>query len=437
MRKTKIIATLGPASERLVGNLSRYVDVFRVNMAHGTQESRRKYVELVRTTKAALLMDLPGPKLRVGDIKGMVKLRRGQTVVFSKKGEGIPVTEDLFYRSLKEGSVVLLADGIIRVRVKSVTPEEVKATVVDGGILTSRKGINIPDLKTAPGLTETDLEMLKEANTLGADMIGLSFIMSPKEVQEAKGLTKSFIVGKIEKKGSLKELEGIVKEADAIMVARGDLGVEVGLEMLPLVQEKVIRTARTYGKPVILATQVFESMMSSPTPTRAEVVDVANSIIKGVDAIMLSDETAIGSNPLRAAFYLDRTIRKLEKVVRPNGIRPADVGDAIAYSAVDAANLSGARAIVAHGGEGNAALKVAKFRPRVPIVTLVSQGAQRFKTVWGTIPVQVNGGEGDMSSFIDSKLKELKICRSGDVVIIVSSEEGTAEADVMKIHKVK
>ncbi len=435
MRKTKIIATLGPASERLVNNLARYVDVFRVNMAHGTVESRRKYVEMIRSTKAALLMDLPGPKLRIGEIKGMIKLRRGQTVTFSRKGEGIPVNEDLFYNSLKEGSVVLLADGLIKVRVRYVSPEEVKAIVVDGGILTSRKGINIPDLKTSPGLTESDLEALKEANSLGADMIGLSFIMSPKEVQEARSHTKSFLVGKIEKKGSLKELEGIVKESDAIMVARGDLGVEVGLEMLPLVQEKVIRTARTYGKPVILATQVFESMVSSPTPTRAEVVDVANSIIKGVDAIMLSDETAVGSNPLRAALYLGRTIRKLEKVVRPNGIKPADVGDAIAYAAVDAASLSSAKAIVAYGGDGMAALKVAKFRPRVPIVALVKDGAHRFKTVWGAVPVRVESTT-NLTSYIDSKLKELKICKSGEIIVLLSSEEGTLEADSLKIHRV-
>ncbi len=215
--------------------------------------------------------------------------------------EGIVVQEPLFYRSVRPGSEILLADGIIKVRVTEVSNDQVKAIVETSGILTSRKGINIPDMVLETGLTDNDFRLMDEALSLGADYIGLSFVLSENDVIKAKSKIqgRAWVISKIEKSQAVQRLFRIVEESDGVMVARGDLGVEIGLENLPYIQRKIIRTSKLLGKPVILATQVLESMVNSPLPSRAEVIDVANSVYQGVDAIMLSDETAAGTTPLR------------------------------------------------------------------------------------------------------------------------------------------
>ncbi|BAB66695.1 pyruvate kinase [Sulfurisphaera tokodaii] len=384
-RKTKIIATLGPSSENHIDELVKYVDVIRLNFAHGDKEQHEKYFNLVKN-RVPILVDLPGPKLRIGDLgKNMILLKPGDTIEF---GTQIPVDDILFFKLIRKGSEVLISDGRIRVKIIEAGNNYAKGLVEEGGILTSRKGINIPDSEIPVGLTDRDLELLKYALEMGATFIGLSFVTSPEEIRKAKEIVKdqAWIIAKIEKKSALKKLKEIIREADGVMVARGDLGVEVGLANLPQTQRRIVRLTRLYGKPVILATQVLESMVTSPIPTRAEVIDVANSIIQGVDAIMLSDETAMGQYPIDAVRTLHELILSVERSFKPRPPPPLkNIDDAIAYSAVSASNLASSSGIVVYTRTGASALRISRLRPVVPIIVLTQNQRvyERLKLCYG------------------------------------------------------
>ena len=278
------------------------------------------------------------PNLDLGDLKQQIEIKKGDKIVFSQK-DGIPVDDELFYLAVREGSYVLIADGMIRIKVISVSKDRVEGIVEEGGILLPRKGINIPNVKIKSGITENDLKLLKRALELGADYIGLSFVISEDDVIKIKEIVKdnAWVIAKIEKSDALKNLVSIAKKADGIMVARGDLGVETGLENLPIIQRKIVRISRVFGKPVILATQVLTSMINNPLPTRAEIIDISNSIIQGVDAIMLSDETAIGNYPVECVKVLHNIINNVEKNIKHRPIRPlSSEDDAIALAAINA-----------------------------------------------------------------------------------------------------
>jgi len=429
-RKTRIVATVGPPSIDLISKMAKYVDVFRLNFAHGDAAQHQKYFEVIRkkAPNSAILVDLPGPKMRIGDFQGTIKLTRGQTVVFSKEGEGIPVEEDAFYKVVQEGTIVLLADSEIRVQVQSVAQDKVIAKVISGGNLTARKGINIPKVKLDVGLTDSDVILLREAAELGADAIGLSFVVEASEVAKARSIyPKGFMVAKIEKADALKNLKEIIGAANAVMVARGDLGIEVGLERLPAVQDKIITASKNAGRPVILATQVLESMVSNTSPTRAEVIDVANSVSRGVDSIMLSDETAAGQNPMAAVKYLDGIIKKAELGANPLGrVETEDENDAMAYAAVNAARIAKAKAIVAHSRSGLTVARVSKFRPEVPILALVESQKELRESqfYWGVMPALVEPSKevSDVFQVSWRKALELGIAKKGDKVVIVGGE---------------
>lgn len=332
-RKTKIIATMGPNSEKIIDELAKAVDIIRINLAHGDEEQHRRYFDMVRD-KVPILADLPGPKLRIGDLKNPIDLKPGDKVTF---GQDIPVDNEIFFKLIKKDSNVLIADGRIKLKIEEVGEGKAVATVIEGGTITSRKGINLPDADTPVGLTKRDYELLKLAIDLGATFIGLSFVINADDVKKVREIVgnRVWLISKIEKKKALSNLKEICKASDGVMVARGDLGVEVGLPSLPQIQRRIVKIARNYGKPVILATQVLESMVESPLPTRAEVTDVANSISQGVDAIMLSDETAIGLYPLDVVKTLDSLIISVEKTFKPKRIHIyKNVDEAIAYSAV-------------------------------------------------------------------------------------------------------
>jgi len=439
MRRTKIVATLGPSSLKLISQLSKFVDVFRVNFAHGDENSRREYVRLIReeAPESSILIDLPGPKLRVGDI-GRMELKRGQEVLLSPKG-GITVEDPVFYSSVKEGSVILISDGLIRIKVTNVSEDEVRGVVLDEGVLTSRKGINIPDLNLRSGLTQRDLELLEEAISLKADYVGLSFVLSAEDVRKAKERIKgrAWVVSKIEKRQAVENLKQIILESDAVMVARGDLGVEIGLENLPYVQRKIISTSKTLGRPVILATQVLESMVLNPMPWRAEVIDVANSVYQGVDAIMLSDETASGSYPLEAVRYLHRIITSSEDKVRSTRPTPSGPDDAVASASLALAETSKSKLIVVHTRSGLTALRVSRLRPRSPILCLTPdpEVARRLRLCWGITTVVVKGPSSldEMVSLAVEHCRRLGV--KGSVVIVAgdpSTEPG--RTDFIKLH---
>lgn len=428
--KTKIVITLGPSSINRVKEISEYANVFRFNFAHGNEDSHREYFEKAKETQLPILVDLPGPKLRLGVIKDKVLLRKGDRVVFSQT-DGIPVEDPLFYNAVQEGHDILIADGTIRVRINSVDRDRVEGEVLEGGVISSRKGINIPEAKLKVGLTDNDIKLMREALNLGADFIGLSFVLSPEDVKRAKEIVgdKCWIVSKIEKKEAVSRIKDIVKVTDAVMVARGDLGVEIGLENLPITQRRIVKISREAGKPVILATQVLESMVNSPVPTRAEVIDVANSIVQGVDAIMLSDETASGNFPLESVKYLHDVIRAVEPHVRVRPPKGDNEDDAIALAGVNAARLSSAVAIAVHSRSGSSIVRVSRMRPKQPILGICpEEGIWRKLTLcWGVTPFLVRKANGlnDVVEIVEEIISSNGL--KGKVVVLggdPSQEEG-------------
>ncbi|AWR96581.1 pyruvate kinase [Acidianus sulfidivorans JP7] len=443
MRNTKIIATLGPASIDKIKELSKFVDIFRLNFAHGDSESHKLYFDKIKElSNIPILVDLPGPKIRVGIIKDKLILKPGDKVVFSEN-EGIPVEDPIFYSGVKENSIILLSDGIIKIRINKVEKNRVEGTVIEGGILTSRKGINIPDIKLPSGITQNDLNLLKEALDLGADFIGLSFVLSKDDVIKVKNIVKNkaWVIAKIEKKNAVDNLKDIVKVADGIMVARGDLGVETGLENLPFIQKKIIHESRHYGKPVILATQVLESMVNSSIPTRAEVIDIANSVSQGVDAIMLSDETAAGNFPLEAVKTLNEIITAVEKRVKTVRPPPVTGDDAIAVAAVNVAEISKSKFIVVHSRSGISIIRVSRLRPKIPIIGLCpsKELSRKLKLCWGVNP-EITNGEintiNDIILYTENIIK--KYTKEKGNIVIVGGDPllNEGRTDFIKLHEI-
>src|SRR6266480_734044 len=329
IRRTKIVATLGPATgteSAIRALLQAGANVVRINASHGTAETRAGWIAAARKVadKAgmpiAVLLDLQGPRIRVGDLSAPRELRPGQELVFAPedeaRGDELPTTYDRLANDARMGSRILLNDGLLSVEVTAVEPPRVRGRVIDGGTLTAHKGMNLPGVQvSAPALTEKDREDVQDAVKIGVDYLALSFVRRPEDIEElrklAPGTTK--LVAKIEKATALDNLDKIVAVSDAVMVARGDLGVELPFEQVPLVQKRLISEANHQGKPVITATQMLESMVHNPRPTRAEASDVANAILDGTDAVMLSAETAVGEYPVEAVQAMDRIIREMER----------------------------------------------------------------------------------------------------------------------------
>ena len=424
IRRTKIVATLGPSwekPEQMRELLDAGVDVVRVNASHGTPEIRSRWIRdlhLVMSQRAqatAILMDLRGPRIRVGALAAPLPLVTGDTVVFAPEEIAQPGEIPTTYRELagdvRRGSRILLDDGLLACDVLEITDERVQARVVYGGELRANKGINLPGVEvSAPALTERDREEALRAVGLGVDYIGLSFVRRAEDVLTVRQILPSRIriVAKIEKDTALRHLDGILYAADAIMVARGDLGVELPFEQVPLVQKRLIREAGKLGKPVITATQMLESMIEAPRPTRAEASDVANAILDGSDAVMLSAETAIGAYPLEAVKAMDRIAREVESHRREGdpdspswsvvglhhhqGDTGSRIEDAIAVGVCAAAELLGAPLIVCLTASGFTARTVAAYRPEVPILAVTPEPDtfRALALVWGVAPALVD-----------------------------------------------
>ena len=413
-RRTKIIATLGPSSssiEVLTRLFQAGADVFRLNFSHGTHEDHAARFAMIRELEdrfdrpIGILADVQGPKLRVGRFGGgRVQLVTGQPFRLDlnptpgdRDRVNLPHPEIIEAASI--GSSLLLDDGKLRLRVTRKRADALETECVVGGPLSDRKGVNVPDVVLPiPALTEKDREDLEFAVTHGASYIGLSFVQRPEDVIEAKALigNRAWVMVKLEKPQALDNLETILDLTDAVMVARGDLGVELPPEEVPLAQKRIVRLARRLGKPVVVATQMLESMISAPAPTRAEASDVATAVFDGADAVMLSGETAAGQYPYEAVNIMDRIVARVEQDAEWRAMLDASryaperqKQDAIAAAAAQVATTIEAKAIVAFSLSGHTALRVARERPVAPVIGLTQtmEVARRMAVVWGVHPV--------------------------------------------------
>ncbi len=417
-RRTKIVATLGPSCahpETLDALLAAGVNVLRINSSHGPQETRGAWMRLVQEARArsgdhvGLLVDLQGPRMRVGVLPRPVDLEEGAEVVFAPEDEArdgeIPQGYEQLADDVAPGSRLLLDDGLLAVEVVRVAGRRVRARVVHGGQLTSNKGMNLPGVAvSAPAVTEKDREDIAHAVAHDVEFIAISFVRRAADVEAVRVLVPKHtrLVAKIELATALADLPSIVQAADSIMVARGDLGVELPFEQVPMAQKRIIHTANRFGRPVITATQMLESMVHNPRPTRAEASDVANAILDGTDAVMLSAETAAGEYPVLAVEAMARIIREIERAEWEGEDRggrrrageqrrsagPASVEDAIASATCAAAEFLKVPLIVCFTRSGFTARKISAFRPRVPILGFSTDPVtcRQLALAWGVVP---------------------------------------------------
>jgi pyruvate kinase len=410
MRRVKILATLGPATadREAIARLYRAgADVFRINMSHASHDMMRERIKMIRDVEKevgrpiGILVDLQGPKLRVGEFAdGGAMLRNGQSFVLdSGKTIGdetrvhLPHPEIL--RTLEPGHTILIDDGKLRLRVTEAAPKRAVTVVEVGGRISNRKGVSLPDT-TIPvsAMTPKDRSDLEAALDAGIDWVALSFVQRPEDVAEVRKTARgrASVMAKIEKPQAISRLDEIIEISDALMVARGDLGVEMPLEKVPGLQKRITRAARRLGKPVVVATQMLESMITSPVPTRAEVSDVATAVFEGADAVMLSAESASGQFPYEAVATMNRIAEEVENdqvyraIITAQRAAPEPTGaDAIAVAARDVAETLDLKAIVAWTASGSTGLRIARERPQPPILALTPNidTARRMALVWG------------------------------------------------------
>ncbi len=422
MRKVRILATLGPASDtpEMIEKLFRSgADAFRVNMSHGEQADKAQLIANIRALEKSynrpttILVDLQGPKLRVGTFAGSkVELKTGEPFVLdTDRAAGdttrVHLPHPEIFAALEPDTRLLLDDGKLVLRVTAVNADRIDTVVEVGGMLSDRKGLNVPDVVVPiAALTDKDRSDLAFALQQGVDWIAMSFVQRPEDVAEGKKLIggKAALLAKIEKPAAINRLDEILELADGVMVARGDLSVELPPEQVPPLQKQIVSTARRMGKPVVVATQMLESMIVSPTPTRAEVSDVATAIYDGADAVMLSAETAAGAWPIEAVSIMDRIAQQVEG--DPDFFKrihftetPADatIADALAEASGRIADTVETKAIVCFTSSGSTARRVSRERPSVPILVLTAsqQTARRLGLLWGAFAVRTK----DIGSF--------------------------------------
>lgn len=448
-RDCKIVATMGPASdppERLAMLIQAGVDCFRLNFSHGSREDHARRMDAIRAAEAkagasvGVFADLQGPKIRVGSFEGgEIKLRYNEIVTLEASNElGGPGLVRLphpeIINALEVGDILKLDDGKLQITVTELGRTQLKARVDFGGVLKNQKGLNVPTRRIPiSALTEKDREDLGYALDLGVDYIALSFVQHPEDVREARELIgdRAGIISKIEKPSALQQIDEIVELSDAVMVARGDLGVELPPEMVPIAQRQIIRAARAAGRPVIVATHMLESMVDAPTPTRAEASDVATAVYQGADAVMLSAESAVGRHPQSAVAIMDRIIRAVEDdneywAALPRDMTPPQptTADAIALSARHIADTIGCATIVAFTATGSTAIRVARERPRCGVIGLtpLQSTARRLSLVWGVRSVVTDdvANVEEMVDRADAAVRKLGIAEAGDRVAIIA-----------------
>ncbi len=445
--RTKIVCTLGPAtSERdaICSLVKAGMNVARLNFSHGTHEQHAARIATIRSVAVelscplAILGDLQGPRIRIGELPGLIQLEDGSDVVLAPDGDArageIPVTYPNLSADVHVGDRILIADGLIELVVLDVEPPRVTARVLHGGPLSSHKGINLPGVQVSvPSLTDKDREDVAFAVDQGLDYLALSFVRRAQDIAELRAMIPKdlLVVAKIEKDVALNNIESIVRASDAVMVARGDLGVELPFEEVPFAQKRIITLCNRLGRPVITATQMLESMIVNPRPTRAEASDVANAILDGTDAVMLSAETASGQYPRLAVEAMARIVLEIESHPtsrRDDRSMPRDgsvsTEQAIAAAAAAAVRMLGAPAIIVFTKSGATARVIASHRPNVPILVLtdVERTYRQLALVWGVIPELVPHCEtyDDMLKFALEAVARRGLARPDDRVVVTA-----------------
>jgi pyruvate kinase len=470
-RRTKIVCTIGPAtgSVPVIEQLIKAgMSVGRLNLSHGTHREHAGYIRAVRKLShrlaipVAILIDLPGSKYRTGRLKdGEAKLEKGAQVILTTRrviggGGIIPVNFNTLAEDIKVGDSVLLDDGAMQLKVVERQGTEVKCKVVVGGILTERRGLVVPEMRiSGPFITDTVRESILFAVEQEADYLALSFVGDAKDITGVRAVLHDNradipVIAKIERGRAVDRFDSILRVSDGIMIARGDLGVDIPLERVPLVQKEIIKKCNQAGKPVITATQMMESMVDAPSPTRAEVADVANAIFDGTDAIMLSAETSIGKYPVQAVKMMARIARETENKL-PYDQMLSERGkwleqktdELISYSACYTSHSLGVAAIVASTQSGSTAGRVSKYRPRMPILAITADATVvgRLMLRWGVYPFQIAGVSSvdKLFSAAANLSKELGLAKAGDLVVITGGiPVGVAgSTNLLKVEKIK
>jgi len=445
--RTKIVCTLGPSTasdDSIRGLIEAGMNVARVNFSHGTHEQHAATIALVRRLASeagrpiAILGDLQGPRIRIGDLPQPIVLKVGEDVVLVHEGHEsngeIPVTYDQLAHDVRVGDRILVDDGLIELVALEVGNARVKARVLNGGNLKSHKGMNLPGIQvSAPSITDKDLADIRFAVEQEVDYLALSFVRRAEDIQSLRKLIPKWllVVAKIEKDVALNNIDAIVRETDAVMVARGDLGVELPFEAVPGAQKRIIRLANRHGRPVITATQMLESMIEHPRPTRAEASDVANAIMDGTDAVMLSAETAAGAYPRLAVEAMTRIIKEIETHPPAVPFAGAEQGDgvvtvegAIAAATVAAVGMLHAPVIAVFTKSGFSARVVASKRPPVPILALTDEARtyRQLALVWGVVPelVQHCSDYDEMMEQTKGVVTSRELASRGDRIIVTA-----------------
>ncbi len=469
--RTKIVATLGPASntpEIIEQLINAGIDIARLNFSHGTTDDHRRLIHNVRTAShqtgkdVGILLDLQGPKIRIGKLeKEVINLEEGTPFVITTRdiaGNDREVSTNYapLPQEITEGAHILLDDGLLELEVLNTTSTDINCRVIRGGQLTEKKGINVPGARfSVPSLTDKDREDLLTGIREGVDYVAISFIRTADDVTSVKNIVKREgasipVIAKIEKPEAVDNLDQILKVADGIMVARGDLGVELPPEEVPIIQKEIIRQCNEEGVPVITATQMLESMIHHPRPTRAEASDVANAIVDGTDAIMLSGETAVGKYPVEAVSMMNRiaaatesrlfkTLRAKPEEIKVWGDSEHAIAHAVYYTALDI----NATAIVAFTKSGGTARIISKYRPGIPIigVTHTPPILKRFSLYWGVrgVLVELKENTDAMINGVEQKLLETGLAKHGDTVIITLGVPwGVAgSTNMLMIHQIR
>jgi len=458
---TKIVATIGPASrseEIIRGMIEEGVDVFRLNFSHGTVEDHATSVKLVREVARgqdrtiALFQDLQGPKIRVGSInKDSLLLEEGEQFVLTTDSltggiidgiKKVSIDYPFLHEEARPGERILMDDGLLELKIEKISGKDIITRVITGGILKSRKGVNLPYIKlNISALTEKDKEDVKFAFDYDLDYVALSFVRKAEDVKELIDLMKKLygkkipVIVKIEKPEALTDIDNIIDVADAVMVARGDLGVETSPQEVPIIQKNIIRKCNIAGKPVITATQMLESMVNNPRPTRAEANDVANAVLDGSDAIMLSAETATGKYPVESV----RMMRDIADQVEKSSVFKSIVfhnndellkntfnnpEEAVSFAAIELADKIGAKYIVSFTHSGGTARKISKYRPKIPVIAFspIQSTVRRLSLVWGVNSIEI-GEVNSVDELLDGAAELLRfkrLAKEGDYVVITA-----------------
>jgi pyruvate kinase len=470
-RRTKIVATLGPATrnpEILAGVIKVGADVLRLNFSHGTRESHLELIAIARDAseragrEVGLLGDLPGPKIRLGDIEGdMLQLRHGQTLLLTTAGaEGrrdvLPVAWSGLPEAVAPNDVIYLADGSIRLRVRETDGNEVLTKVETGGTVTSHQGMNLPGAEAVPNsIGQADFDWIDFCCENGVDLIAVSFVRSPGDLEDvnrrlAERGSDIPVIAKIEKREAVAAAEEIVQTATGgIMVARGDLGIELPIETIPNTQKRLLRIAGRHAKPAITATQMLASMVRSTRPTRAEATDVANAIYDGTDALMLSEETAVGQHPVKAVQMMARIAEETERelpyddwLAHRTRRDLRDVADTVSHNAVGAAYQLGLAALVVPTRSGRTARLVSANRPRIPVLALSPRRdtTRRLNLLFGVVPEYNEEGDSldDLLEDCAARAQRAGLARPGDLIGITAGLQGQGlGTNLFEVHRVR